>query len=263
MLVRRALQGAVVAAMLAGTAPSPFTSLRPAGADPAPPARLTWYGQSFFVLESATGTRVAMDPFGAGTGYALPQDLRVDAVTVSHEHPDHNNVALVTSQKKARVLRGLTADRKGWVKIDEKVKDVSIRSVGVYHDDDSGAQRGLNTVFVYEVGGLRIAHLGDLGHLLTDRQLADIGSVDAVLVPVGGVFTVDAQQAARVADQLRPRLVVVPMHHRTQTSSIKELADVEAFAAGRPHVRRQTDNTLVLTGIKKRPWSETVVLSAP
>lgn len=226
---------------------------------PKPAARLTWYGQSCFLMETAGGTRVVMDPIPGGIGYTPPSDLRGDVVTISHEHADHNNVALV--QGRPKVLRGLTADKKGWTKIDERVKDVAIRTVGVYHDEHKGTKRGLNTVFVFETGGVRIAHLGDLGHLLTDKQLSDIGSVDVVLIPVGGVFTIDSRQATRVIDQMRPRLVIIPMHYKTDVITIKELATVEAFLAGRPNVRRENGNSVAITGVKARPSVEVVVLN--
>lgn len=230
-----------------------------AHAAPAPPlGRLSWLGQSCFVLETAAGTRIVIDPIPKGIGYQLPVGLKADAVTISHEHADHNNVALLVN--KPRVLRGLTLDKKGWAKIDEKVKEVAVRSVGVYHDDERGASRGLNTVFVFELGGLRIAHLGDLGHLLTDEQLAAIGSVDVALVPVGGVFTIDARQATRVIDQLHPRLIVVPMHYKTDVLTVKELAGVEDFLSGKSNVRREPTNTLTLTTLKARAATEIVVL---
>jgi L-ascorbate metabolism protein UlaG (beta-lactamase superfamily) len=146
------------------------------------------------------------------------------------------------------------------VRIEEKVKDIAVRAVGVYHDEDLGKKRGLNTVFLFEVGGIRIAHLGDLGHLLTDQQLSAIGSVDVVLVPVGGFFTIDARQATRVIDQLRPRLIVVPMHYKTDVLTIKELATVDAFLSGRTDVRREKSNTLDLTPVKRRTSAEVVVL---
>ena len=221
--------------------------------------KLTWLGQSCFVLETASGTRIVMDPIPKGLGYDLPTGLKADAITISHEHADHNNVALVTN--KARVIRGLTADKKGWTKIDEKVKDVAIRSVGVYHDDKRGAERGLDTVFIFEVDGLRIAHLGDLGHLLTDEQLSAIGSVDVLLVPVGGVYTIDAYQATRVVDQLRPRLVVIPMHYKTPPLTIKELDPVDEFLERKANVVHATTNTLSLTPVKERPAVQIVVLT--
>jgi L-ascorbate metabolism protein UlaG (beta-lactamase superfamily) len=223
-----------------------------------PVAYLTWYGQSCFLLESASGARIVMDPIPTNIGYLPPADLRADAVTISHEHPDHANVAFL--QGKPRVLRGLTADKKGWVRIDEKIKDISVRTVGVYHDGKRGAEIGLNTVFIFETGGVRIAHLGDLGHPLTDQQISAIGSVDVVLVPVGGTWTIDAQEATHVVDQIRPRLMVIPMHFKTDAVSIKELAPVDAFLAGRPNVRREKSNRIAITGLRTKPSAEVVVL---
>jgi L-ascorbate metabolism protein UlaG (beta-lactamase superfamily) len=255
----RASVVAVAAAVLAVLAVLAAPALRAHAAGPPTVGKLTWFGQSCFLLETAADTRILMDPIPKGLGYELPAGLKVDAITVSHEHPDHNNVGLPIN--KPRVLRGLTADRKGWTRIDEKVKEVSVRSVGVYHDDKRGAQRGLDTVFIFEVGGLRIAHLGDLGHLLTDEQLSAIGSVDVLLVPVGGVFTIDSYMATRVVDQLHPRLVVVPMHYRTDAVTIKDLQPVEPFLERKANVKRLPGNTLALTPVKARPAAEIAVLS--
>jgi L-ascorbate metabolism protein UlaG (beta-lactamase superfamily) len=252
---------AVALLVLAGAAG--FAGLAAWAADsgtPATPAKvtLTWFGQSCFLLDTAAGTRVVIDPIPKGIGYDLPVGLRADVVTISHEHADHNNVGLVSGR--ARVLRGLTADKKGWAKIDEKVKDIAIRTVGVYHDENRGAERGLNAVFIFEVAGLRIAHLGDLGHLLDDKQLSAIGSVDVVLVPVGGTFTIDADRATRIVDQLRPRLVIVPMHYRTAVSTISQLAPIDPFLVGKTNVRRLAGNVLPLTAVKSRPAAEIVVM---
>jgi len=225
----------------------------------APAGKLTWYGQSCFVLETAGGTRIVMDPIPKGIGYDVPQGLKVDVVTISHEHADHNNVGFVTG--KPRVIRGLTADKKGWTRVDEKLKDVSIRSVGVYHDDQRGAARGLDTVFIFEVGGVRIAHLGDLGHVLNDQQLAAIGAVDVVLVPVGGTFTIDGLTATRVVEQLRPRIMVIPMHYKTDASTIKELEPLALFLDGKRNVRHERSNTIALSPMKARPAAEIVVLN--
>jgi L-ascorbate metabolism protein UlaG (beta-lactamase superfamily) len=199
-----------------------------------------------------------MDPFPKGIGYDLPQGLKADIVTISHEHFDHNNVAFVSG--KPRVIRGLTADKKGWARVDEKLKDVSIRTVGVYHDAEKGAKRGLDTVFIFEVGGVRIAHLGDLGHVLTNQQLAAIGAVDVLLIPVGGTFTIDALTATQVVEQMRPRLMVIPMHYKTDAVTIKELEPVARFLDRKPHVRRETTQTIALSPMKARPAAEVVVL---
>ena len=223
-----------------------------------PVAYLTWYGQSCFLLESIGGARILMDPIPNNIGYHPPTDLRADAVTISHEHPDHTNVALL--QGKPRVLRGLTADKKGWMRIDEKVKDIKVRTVGVYHDRKRGAEHGLDTVFIFETGGVRIAHLGDLGHPLTDQQLSAIGSVDVVLVPVGGNWTIDAREATHVVDQIRPRLMIIPMHYKTDAVTSKGLAPVDPFIAGRTSVRRQKSNRITITGLRTKQAAEVVVL---
>jgi L-ascorbate metabolism protein UlaG (beta-lactamase superfamily) len=247
-----------VACFLLATALSVLAGARPVLAASRPVAYLTWYGQSCFLLESASGARILMDPIPTNLGYLPPADLRANAVTISHEHPDHTNVALL--QGKPRVLRGLTADKKGWMRIDERVKDITVRSVGVYHDNKRGAENGLNTVFIFETGGVRIAHLGDIGHALTDQQISAIGSVDVVLVPVGGGTTVDAQEATHVVDQIRPRLIVIPMHFKTDASTGKDLATVDAFIAGRPNVRREKSNRIAVTGLRYKPSAEVVVL---
>lgn len=227
-----------------GAAPS-------SAAGPPVVGHLTYYGQSCFLLETAAGTRVLMDPFGKAAGLPMPANLRADLITISHEHPDHNNVRMSTGGT-PRVIHGLTPDKKGWMRINEKFRDVSIRSVGVYHDDKRGALRGLDTVFVFEVGGLRIAHLGDLGHMLDDDELEAIGSVDVLLVPVGGVTTLDAYQATRVIDELHPRLMIIPMHYKPDA--------LELFLQRKANVRRETTPTVTLTSVKKRPATEIVVL---
>jgi L-ascorbate metabolism protein UlaG (beta-lactamase superfamily) len=232
----------------------------PAHAAAAPPAsKLTWFGQACFLLETPAGTRILMDPISKGIGYEVPQGFKADIVTISHEHSDHNNVAFVTANK-PRVIRGLTADKKGWARVDEKLKDVSIRSVGVYHDGERGAARGLDTVFIFETGGVRIAHLGDLGHVLNDDQLAAIGAVDVLLVPVGGKFTIDGLMATRVVEHLRPRIMVIPMHYKTDASTIKELEPLAPFLEGKTNVRREKTSTIALSPMKPRPAAEIVVL---
>jgi L-ascorbate metabolism protein UlaG (beta-lactamase superfamily) len=140
-----------------------------------------------------------------------------DIVTVSHEHSDHNTVSAVGG--KPQVLRG---DGE-WT-----IKDLKIRSTGTFHDDSGGAQRGTNTVFVFETAGLRICHLGDLGHVLTAEQKTRLGSVDILLIPVGGNYTIDAVAAQKVCEQLNPR-VIVPMHYKTEAVARLAVAPVDEF----------------------------------
>src|SRR5262245_44682102 len=149
---------------------------------------IRWHGQSFFVLESSQGTRVAFDPHFIDTYPRV--SVKVDLVCISHLHNDHTQVKdTITNAARVKVLLGLKSDGKryDWNAIDEKFQDSRVRTVGVYHDTVEGMERGKNAVFILEVDGLRIVHLGDLGHLLTPEQLKAIGPVDVLMIPVDGV----------------------------------------------------------------------------
>lgn len=188
---------------------------------------LTWLGQSTFVMTTGTGLKVLIDPTNPGA-YSPPPVEGVDVITVSHEHPDHNYVQLATGSP--LVLRGLTKD--GFAQVDQTVKGVRIRTVAAYHDREQGAQRGRNVLFVFEMPGLRIAHLGDLGHRLEPQQAAAVGPVDILMTPVAGGPTIDAKTALEVVDQLKAA-VVIPMHYATPAMAAR-LARGAAAPAGKP-----------------------------
>jgi L-ascorbate metabolism protein UlaG (beta-lactamase superfamily) len=186
----------------------------PAAPAPGPAAELKWLGHSAFLITSSQGTRILIDPPNAATGYDIAPIPGIEAVLVSHEHADHNNIQLAAGSP--LVMRGLSST--GWNSIDQKVKDVRIYSISptvpIYHDNQQGAQRGRNTIFVLEIDGLRLAHSGDLGHVLTPEAIQALGQLDVLLVPVGGSYTIDAAAATQVVSQLNPRMVV-PMHYKT------------------------------------------------
>jgi len=190
---------------------------------------LTWWGQAMFELLAADGTRILMDPYGE-IGYRVPAptELEVDVATISHEHPDHNNAALAGD---ADVLRGL--GELSVNDINETVGEVRLYTVGSFHDNAQGEERGPNAIFIIETGGMRVAHMGDIGQLeLTQEQLDAIGAIDVLLVPTGGTFTVDAAGATGLVAQIGPR-IVVPMHYGTDALSF-DLAPVSDFTAGKP-----------------------------
>ena len=223
-----------------------------------PGIKLTWYGQSAFRLDSPGGAVALMDPVPDQLGYTMPK-VQADVVTVSHEHFDHIAVDKATGGPK--VLRGLLPAGKGWTPIDETISDLHVIAVGTWHDAEQGKQRGLNSVFVFETGGMRIAHLGDLGHLLTDEQLKAIGPVDVVLVPVGGHFTIDASQAVEVIEQLKPRSVVIPMHFKTSKMTMQvPISTIEPFLKKVGKVRRVKDNQLTIAPADRK--REVVLLGA-
>lgn len=148
------------------------------------------------------GVSLLTDPFNEKVGYPLPRE-EVDVVTVSHEHYDHNAVSLLPGEPE--VIKGAGNHR---------CRSLEIKGIQVFHDEVQGAKRGKNIIFVWEMDGVCLCHLGDLGHLLDEEALNSIGEVDILMVPVGGVYTVDARAARKVVAQLKPRLVI-PMHYKT------------------------------------------------
>lgn len=188
---------------------------------------ITWLGHSCFMLE-ANGFRVLLDPYKGVRG--LPDiETEADAVYCSHGHFDHawtENVRLTTG----------------------KDNPFTVKEIPTFHDDQGGALRGTNTVRTFTADGVTVAHLGDLGHQLSDVQLADIGHCDAILIPVGGFYTIDAAAAKAVADAIGAS-VVIPMHYRKGPVGFDVLGTVEGFASLYPQeqVKAYSTNTLTLT----------------
>lgn len=213
-------------------------------ADPAKSLVIRWHGQSFFEIESSAGTRLVLDPH---TIEAYGRKAVVaDVVLLSHLHNDHTQVEVVQNRSRAKILVGLqgTGKKIDWNPIDEKFRDVHIHTVGVYHDNRGGMERGKNTIFILEVDGLRIVHLGDLGHLLTEAQLKRIGPVDVLMIPVGGVYTLNGADAKKVVEQLKPRQYIIPMHYGTEVYD--DLLTAQEFLEDQKNVRRFPSNKLTL-----------------
>jgi L-ascorbate metabolism protein UlaG (beta-lactamase superfamily) len=122
------------------------------------------------------------------------------------------------------------------------VGNLQLRGVRVFHDERAGRERGENTIVIIESDGLRVAHLGDLGHELDDETLQEVGPVDVALIPVGGYFTIDAPTAGRVVAQLAPR-IVIPMHYKTGSIDFP-IAPVDGFLEGKSNVQRPGGSTL-------------------
>lgn len=184
-----------------------------AAAEPAKPFKVRWFGQSFFQVETPVGKKVVFDPHQI-PAFGRPI-VTADVILISHEHNDHNVLDAVEGHKSARVFHGLkeTKSRVEWEKIDEKVGGIRVRSLASYHDNENGLARGKNTVFVVEAEGLTFCHLGDLGHELNDEQIKAIGKVDVLMIPVGGTYTINGEQAKNLVAKIKPRLYVLPMHY--------------------------------------------------
>ena len=212
--------------------------------------KVKWVGHACFLLTSEAGVRILTDPYtpGAfGLGYRPPAET-ADIVTVSHEHPDHNNTAAVKG--KPEVVRGAGVHR---------AKGVEIKGVSTSHDEASGSQRGPNTVFCFTLDGVRVCHLGDLGHDLAAGSLAEIGLVDVLLIPVGGNFTIDADLAGRVADRIAPK-VVIPMHFNNERCRDFPVAAVDDFRKKRQRVRTLDASEVEIKKDNLPAETETVVL---
>ncbi len=136
---------------------------------------------------------------------------------ISHLHSDHNQIGVIDNRDKAKIIYGLKAvgRREEWNPVDETFRDVKIRSIGVFHDESEGSERGKNTIFIIEADGIRVVFLGDLGHLLTPGQVKQIGPVDVLMIPVGGVYTINGSDAKQVVAQLKPQKYIIPMHYGT------------------------------------------------
>lgn len=216
--------------------------------------QITYLGHATFLI-NADGTKVLIDPYDDKVGYPIPS-VEVDAVLVSHEHGDHTNVAM--AKGKPQVVRGLSDGN--WRTIARQpVGKVTVSGVATYHDDTQGSQRGRNTVFVLEAEGLRIVHLGDLGHLLDQAQVKSIGHPDVVMIPVGGHYTIDAAQAKQVLDQLQPR-VVIPMHYKTEVNAGWPIGPLENFI-GVIGATKNVGHTVTVTRDKLPQTREVWVMS--
>jgi len=206
--------------------------------------KIRWLGHASFLIESSKGIRIVTDPFDKSVGYPIPK-VEADVVLVSHAHFDHNATHLVRGRP--RII-----DKPG----QSMVSDLLFTGIPSFHDDTQGSQRGKNIIFAFELDGIRLCHLGDLGHMLNQAQLDSIGKVDILFVPVGGAFTIDGDQATSVVAKLNPRLVV-PMHFKTPLCSIP-LEGVDKFLAGKERVRKA--KSLEITREELPAKTEIVVL---
>jgi L-ascorbate metabolism protein UlaG (beta-lactamase superfamily) len=230
----------------------------------AAPAKVTvrWHGQSFFEVISSKGTRIVFDPHAIEAYGRIA--VRADLILVSHLHNDHSQIDVVENRNQAKVIWGLKANGRklDWNPIDEQFRDVHVRGVGVYHDNSEGIQRGKNTVFVVDVDGMHFVHLGDLGHLLTEKQLKQIGPVDVLFIPVGGVFTINGSEAKQVVAQLKPRKYIIPMH--CGTKDYDELLPVDEFLEEQKaeNIKKSdTSNQLIVSADYQPAEPTTVVLN--
>ena len=186
--------------------------------------KIKWLGVASFLITSDEGVRIIVDPYKTGgpiksAEYKGPADI----VTVSHEHGDHNNTAVIEGNP--QIIKGIKP---------VEVKGIKFNGIAAFHDEMQGKKRGPNTVFYFDVDGLRVCHLGDLGHMLSDEQIEQIGQVDILLTPVGGLWAIDAATAWELANKLHAK-VVIPMHYHDERCDFP-VAGVDEFLKGKKNV---------------------------
>jgi L-ascorbate metabolism protein UlaG (beta-lactamase superfamily) len=206
---------------------------------------IKWLGHSMFLLTLDDKVKMVTDPFDKSVGYPMP-DISADIVLVSHRHFDHDNVKAVKG--KPEVVEGV---------VEKTVKGVKIKGIGAAHDEKGGALRGKDTIFVWELGRIRFAHLGDLGTMLSEAQIKEMGTIDVLFIPVGGFFTIDAAVASQVVSALNPK-VVIPMHYKTAVMGPSfPISGVDEFLKDKKNVQKTGKNSIVFT--KEKLPKETTI----
>ena len=214
--------------------------------------KITWAGQSCFQISVSnlkdSQTNIVIDPFSE-IGLRIP-NLEADILLVTHPHEDHNNIKAVKGKY-------FLIDGPG----EYEIKGVFVQGIDSFHDSKEGKERGKNTIYTIETENIRLCHLGDLGQeQLTDEQLEKIGTVDVLMIPVGGIYTIDSHEAAKVIGQIEPK-IVIPMHYELPKLKFK-LDGVEKFlkAMGKNSVEAQDKITIKSSTLPKEKEMEIVVL---
>jgi L-ascorbate metabolism protein UlaG (beta-lactamase superfamily) len=188
--------------------------------------KVKWLGHSCFLITSETGLRIITDPYSTGDGINYsPINEAADIVMVSHNHRDHNNIAAIRGNPEVITGSGT-----------KSAKGIQFRGIASHHDESKGKERGANTIFCFTMDGIRLCHSGDLGHELSREEIAQIGNVDVLFIPIGGFFTINAKGASKVADDLKPK-VIIPMHYKTPECDFS-ITGVESFLAGKKNVNK-------------------------
>jgi len=213
--------------------------------------RIEFLGHSSFRITHKGGTVVTdpFDPANVGLPYSK---FEADLVLSSHGHPDHNYTAGISGNPFVISSPG-----------EYEVGGVKVRGFSTFHDGQGGKERGKNTVYLFEVEGVSLCHLGDLGHALSEAIVEEMGDLGILFVPVGGVYTIDHIQASKVVSQLEPRYII-PMHYRVEgiSDTFKDLQPVSAFLEEMGAEPGEEMDKLEITAGKLPEEPEVVVLKA-
>ncbi len=217
--------------------------------------KVKWLGHACFLITSDSGTKIITDPFNVGGGINYPEIKEsADIVLLSHEHGDHNNTGAIKGNP--QVIKEVGT---------KEAKGIKFKGIGTYHDDAKGTKRGRNTIYVFEVDGVKICHLGDLGHELNNAQIAEIGKVDVLFIPAGGFYTCEVQVATDVCTKISAK-VVIPMHFKTSkvdTSLFGAIVGCDEFLRGKTDINRRDSNEIEFKAGQFPTATQIVVFSPP
>lgn len=208
---------------------------------------LVWFGHSCFRIKGKE-TTVIMDPYDTSLGYS-PNKLTARIVTISHPHPGHNGVAGVENNPK--VINGPG---------EYEIADVFVVGISTFHDSEKGAVRGKNVAYVIDIDQVRFCHLGDIGHALSSQQAGDLSDIDVLMIPVGGVSTIDGKAAAEITRLLNPK-IVIPMHYHNHITTELEPVDNFLKEMGLSEIPPQPKLTITCSNLPSE--SQVALLSIP
>jgi L-ascorbate metabolism protein UlaG (beta-lactamase superfamily) len=214
--------------------------------------KIKWYGHAAFLITSDQGVKIITDPyepgaFGGQLSYGKITD-QSDIVLTSHDHADHNHTKDLPGSPE--IIKGSG---------EKTSMGIHVKGVDSFHDPSKGSERGANTVFTFTVDGIQVCHLGDLGHILGQKELSEIGTVDLLIIPVGGFYTIDAKEATQIAETMRPK-VLIPMHFKTEKCGFP-IAPVEDFLKGKARVKRPGTSEVTFEKATLPQQTEIVVLT--
>lgn len=223
---------------------------------------IQWHHHSMFEIRSSEGTIVVIDPHVIEVYYRDLKPTEAHAVLITHPHTDHDRMDRIKNRKTVKRFDGVKRIgrfRATWNNLDEeKFKDMKFSTVPLYHDSDRGKERGIVSAFVIEVDGYRIAHLSDVGHILTPAQVRLFGQIDILMIPVGGVYTINGKEAKQVVEQLKPRVAIFPMHYGTKEYDY--VLEPKEFLEGQKNVETTKGSTKTFEVGAKPPEKPKVIM---
>jgi len=213
--------------------------------------KIKWYGHSSFLITSKEGTKIIIDPYepqgyDGAIGYGSINDI-ADIVITTHDHADHGYIQGLKGKPEV-------VNKEGEIKI----KGITFKGTKAYHDTEKGSQRGSIVIFKFEIDGITICHLGDLGHILDDKQITEIKPIDILLIPVGGFFTIDSKVATKLIEKLAPK-ITIPMHYKTAKCGFP-LSYIDEFLKDKKNVKKAGTSEIEIAKTSLPAKPEIIVL---